>query len=139
MIINPAILSNSLTANVYWFEMSKTRQQRTAEQIRVIIVDLLLREIQDPRLQGLTVTQVLLDRELQHANIYVNAMGDESRQDEVLAGLVHANSYLRREVAQRVQLRHAPQLRFHWDHTLAYADEVASLLDNLDIPPDEEE
>ena len=67
--------------------MSKIRQERTAENIRLIFSDLLLREVSDPRLQGLTVTRVLIDRELSHANIYVNALGDVSRQKEVLRAL----------------------------------------------------
>jgi len=116
--------------------MNPTRAQRTAEQIQQILSELLLRESRDPRLQGVTITKVLVDRELQYANIYVNALGDEDRQQEVLAGLERANSFLRREVAQRVQLRTAPHLRFHWDPSLAYAEEVDQILNQLEIPPD---
>ncbi len=46
--------------------MSKVRQERTAELIQVILSELFLREVSDPRLAGVTVTQVLIDRELQH-------------------------------------------------------------------------
>lgn len=117
--------------------MSKIKQERTADQIQMILSDLFLRGLRDPRLQGVTVTEVLVDRELMHANIYVNALGDESRQEEVMAGLASASGYLRREIAQRVQLRNAPQIHFHWDPRLAYAEEVNQLLDELDIPPEE--
>jgi ribosome-binding factor A len=116
--------------------MNQTRAQRTAEQIQQILSELLLRELRDPRLQGVTITKVSVDRELQHANIYVNALGEEDRQNEVLAGLDRANSFLRREVAQRVQLRTAPHLHFHWDPSLAYAEEVDEILNHLDIPPE---
>ena len=58
--------------------MSKIRQQRTAEQLRMVFSDLFLRELSDPRLHGLTVTDVKIDRELEHADIYVSALGDES-------------------------------------------------------------
>jgi ribosome-binding factor A len=119
--------------------MNTTRAQRAAEQIQQILSELFLRELRDPRLHGITITQVVVDRELQHANIYVNALGDEERQQEVLAGLDHANSFLRREVAQRVQLRTAPYLHFHWDPSLAYAEEVDQILNQLDIPPESEE
>jgi ribosome-binding factor A len=118
--------------------MSKTRAQRTADQIQVILSELVLRELRDPRLQGMTITRVLIDRELQHANVYVNALGDETRQQEIMDGLDHANSFLRRGVAQRLQLRSAPHLRFHWDPTLAYAAEVDEILNQLHIPPEEE-
>jgi len=89
----------------------------------------------------LTITLVTIGRELQYAHGYVNALGDDDRQDEVLEGLAKANGYLRREVAGRMRLRSAPELHFHWDPTLAHAEEVDRILDSLDVPPanDEEE
>jgi ribosome-binding factor A len=116
--------------------MSKIRQRRTAEQIRHILSELFLRQLNDPRLQGLTITDVKIDRELQYANIYVNALGDEARQQEVMASLDKAVGFLRRELSGRMRLRSAPQLKFHWDPTLAHAEEINQLLDSLDIPPE---
>ncbi len=118
--------------------MSKIRQQRTAEQLRIIFSELFLRELSDPRLHGLTVTDVKIDRELEHADIYVSALGDESREDEVMKALSSAEGFLRRELAGRVRMRKVPQLHFHWDATLAQMQEVESILDNLDIPPAED-
>ncbi len=119
--------------------MSKIRQERTAEEIRIIFSELLRREVADPRLMDLTVTRVLIDRELQHANVYVNALGDESRKGEVMQALEKAGAFFRYELAQRVSLRTVPELHFHWDPTLAYADEVDQILAELDIPPEDEE
>ncbi len=119
--------------------MSTPKQLRTAEHIHHILSELMLRGVRDPRLVGLTITKVEIDRELQHANIYVNALGEEERQDEIMAALKSANGYLRREVAQRVNIRHAPELHFRWDPTYAYAQEVNDLLDSLNIPPDSDE
>lgn len=119
--------------------MSKIRQQRTAEQLRIVFSELFLRELSDPRLHGLTITGVKVDRELEHADIYVSALGDESREDEVMKALSSAEGFLRRELAGRVRLRKVPQLHFHWDATLAHVQEVESILDNLDIPPAEDD
>lgn len=119
--------------------MSKIRQQRTREQIKLILSELFRRQLSDPRLQGLTVTKVLVDRELQYANIYVNALGDESRQAEVMKSLGKATGYLRRELSSRLRGRTVPQLLFHWDPTLAHAEEINRLLDDLDISVDEDE
>jgi ribosome-binding factor A len=118
--------------------MSKIRQERTAEEIRIILSDLLRRDVSDPRLMDLTVTRVLIDRELQHANVYVNALGDESRQKEVMKALVKAGGFFRYELAQRMSLRTVPELHFHWDPTLAYAEEVDQILAGLDIPPEDD-
>ncbi len=118
--------------------MSKIRQERTAEDIRLIISDVLYRDVSDPRLSDITVTRVLIDRELQHANIYVNALGDDSRENEVMKALEKAGGFFRYEVAQRTSLRTVPELHFHWDPTLAYAQEVDEILNTLDIPPEED-
>ncbi len=118
--------------------MSKIRQRRTEEQIQFFLSDLVLRGLRDPRLQGLTITEVKLDRELQYANIYVNALGDESRRREVMASLSKATGYLRRELSSRLRTRSVPTLQFHWDPTLAHAEEMNQLLDDLNILPESE-
>lgn len=114
--------------------MSKIRQKRTAEHIRIILSELFLRDMRDPRLQGLTVTEVQIDRELLYADVYVNALGDDSRKDEVMAALDKATGYFRRELAGRLSQRQVPYLHFHWDPTLAHAERISQILDNLEIP-----
>jgi ribosome-binding factor A len=114
--------------------MREVRQKRTAEQIKVILSELLLRSVKDPRLHDVTITQVLVDREFQYANIYVNALGDESREKEVLAALSKAAGFMRSEVARNIRMRTTPQLIFHWDPSLAHAEEINAILDSLDIP-----
>ena len=113
------------------------KQDRTEERIRVILSELMLREIADPRLQGITVTEVTLDPELKFADIYVNALGDESRQDEVMAGLDRAKGFLRREVGKSIRLRSVPELHFHWDVTLERGERLNQLISSLDIPPED--
>ena len=116
--------------------MGKIKQKRVAEQIRMILSELIRLEVNDPRVQGITITSVTVDRELQHADIRVNALGDEERAEEVMAGLTRAQAFLRRELAQRVRLRKLPQLHFHWDYTLQQALEVENILNQLEIPPE---
>jgi ribosome-binding factor A len=114
------------------------KQDRMNERIRMILSDLLLKEISDPRLQGVTVTEVQLDGELMYADIYVNALGDESRQTSVMEGLERAKGFIRREVGKRIRTRNTPELLFHWDTTLEHAERINQLLDNLEIPEDED-
>jgi ribosome-binding factor A len=111
------------------------KQERMADRIREILSGLLLLEVSDPAVQGVTVTEVLIDQELEYADVYVNALGDESREKEVMAGLKRANGFLRREVGKRVHLRRVPYLNFHWDTTLSRAEAIEKALDQLDIPP----
>jgi ribosome-binding factor A len=111
------------------------KQNRMSDRIRQILSELLLREISDPRLQGVTITEVKLDPELMFADIYVNALGDESREEAVMSGLKRANGFLRREVGKRVRLRNTPELHFHWDATLERGEKLNQLISSLDIPP----
>lgn len=115
------------------------KQDRMAERIRAILSELLLREVADPRLQGVTVTEVQLDGELMFADVYVNALADETREDEVMEGLNRAGGFLRREIGKRVRLRNTPELHFHWDKTLEQGERLNQLLDQLDIPSGPEE
>lgn len=112
------------------------KQERIAERIREILSDLLLREISDPRLQSVTVTDVNIDAEIQYADVYVNALGDESREEEVLQGLKRASGFLRREMGKRLRTRTTPELHFHWDTTLESGERLNQLIDALNIPDD---
>jgi len=115
------------------------KQQRMADQLRNLLSSLLLTEVRDPRLKNVTVTRVLLDREFQSADIYVNALGDEDRRSEVMAGLERSKGFLRRELAARVRLRQTPELHFHWDLNLEHGERMNRILDGLDIPAADEE
>lgn len=115
------------------------KQERMNERIRVILSELLMREVADPRLQGVTVTEVSLDGELMYADVYVNALGDETRRDDVLEGLERAKGYLRREVGKRIRTRNTPELIFHWDVTLEYGERINQILDDLEIPTDDDD
>lgn len=92
---------------------------------------MLLLEIADPRLVGVSITDVRVDRELAFANIYVSAIEGSERADEILAGMQHAKGYLRYELSHRIDLRTFPQLRFHWDATIERAERIDRIISEL--------
>lgn len=92
---------------------------------------MLIREISDPRLRQIFVTDVKVDRELAYADVYVSAIEGTARSQDVLAGLESASGFLRRTLAQRVELRAFPRLRFHWDVTPENADHIEKILAGL--------
>lgn len=110
---------------------SGTRLQRIADRIRQELSDLLIREINDPRLKQIYVTDVKVDRELAYADIYVSAVEGVSRSADVLAGLESASGFIKRNLASRVELRAFPRLRFHWDMTPENADHIERVLAEL--------
>jgi ribosome-binding factor A len=111
--------------------VSKMRVQRIAERIREELSEMLLQEVADPRIIGISVTDVRVDRELAYANIYVSALEGSERSKEILEGLRHARGYLRSELAQRLDLRTFPYLRFHWDPTYEQAERIDRLIASL--------
>ena len=111
--------------------VSQTRLTRIAERIRQELSELLLMESSDPRLKGITVTEVKVDRELAFAEVYVCTIEGSSRSHDVLSGLDHAQGYLRTELAHRMELRIFPRLRFHWDPTLENADKIDRLINSI--------
>ena len=71
---------------------SPIRLKKIADRIRDDLSELLIYEVEDPRLQGVMVTDVNVDRELYYANIYVSAIEGRERSKEVLAGLESASA-----------------------------------------------
>ena len=92
---------------------------------------MLIREISDPRLHQIFITDVRVDRELAFADIYVSAVEGTERSKEILAGLKSASGFMRRALAGRIELRTFPRLRFHWDPTPENADHIEKLLAQL--------
>ena len=92
---------------------------------------MLIREISDPRLKLIYITDVKVDKELASADIFVSAVEGVSRSADVLAGLESASGFIKRTLASRVELRAFPRLRFHWDMTPENADHIEKILADL--------
>jgi len=105
--------------------------KRINDRIKQVLSVVLISKIDDPRLAGVSVTDVKVDRELDYANIYVSSLNGEKSSREVIAGLNHARGYLKHEIAQEVDLRVMPRLRFFWDPTPERADRIDTLLAKL--------
>ena len=111
--------------------VAKIRQQRIAERIREEVSEMLLGQLTDPRVAGITVTDVTVDRELAYATIYVSSFDGSEHKDEILEGLDSARGFIRYQLSQRIDLRSFPQLRFKWDFTPERAERIEKLIDSL--------
>ncbi len=110
--------------------VSERRLLRIQERIKEELSEILLYEVADPRLQGVTVTDVEVDRELAYADIYISSL-DSSRKQDILQGFERAKGFLRTLLAQRIPLRTFPRLRFHWDDTPERAQRLEQLFEML--------
>ena len=115
---------------------SQVRAQRIADRIQQDLSEMLVtNRIHDPRLEGIFITDVTVDRELAYASIYVSAIEGQERSKEVLEGLESASGYIRRELSGQIELRVFPKLRFQWDPTPENADKIEKIL--VEIHKDE--
>ncbi len=110
---------------------SGIRLQRIADRVRQELSELLIREVNDPRLKNIFITDVKIDKELAFADVYFSAIEGSERADEILAGFESAAGFFRRVLASKVELRAFPRLRFHWNPTPENADHIEKVLAGL--------
>lgn len=105
------------------------RPARAAEEFRHALSALLARGLKDPRITGfVTVTGAKMSPDLKEVAVWVSIHGEEKVRQETFAGLTSAATYLQREVARRLKLRHTPHLRFRYDESVAEGDKIDRLL-----------
>lgn len=107
---------------------SDIRLKRIQDQIQRVLTEILEAKVDDPRVEGVYITDVSVDRELDYANVYVSSLAGEDQSEEILAGLSNASGFIRYALSQEVKLRVMPKLRFYWDETPDRADRIDSLL-----------
>ncbi len=110
---------------------SQGRAQRVAQRIKEELSTMLLFDLSDPRLKGVFVSHVKVDRELAYANIFVSALEGVERSEDILDGFNSASGYIRRQLAQAIDLRSFPHLRFNWDPVPENANRIDKLLASL--------
>ncbi len=111
------------------------RVSRVAELIKREVSQMLLNGIKDDRVGTgmVSVTDVDVSGDLQHAKIYVSIYGTEEAKAETMAGLKSATGYVRSELGARVRLRRTPEVVFIEDRSIERGTKVLSLLNQLEL------
>jgi ribosome-binding factor A len=107
------------------------RKTRVEHGIRDTLTEVIAAEVKDPRVHApslLTVTKVELNVDMSVATCYVSIVGPEKIADAALAGLVKAAGFLRGPVGRRLQLQHAPELRFLADRSIDMTEKLTSII-----------
>ncbi|MFH0886987.1 MAG: 30S ribosome-binding factor RbfA [bacterium] len=104
-----------------------SRSERVAELIKAEVSDILTREVSDPRIGFITITDVTITDDLKHAKIFVSVYGDESKKDATMKGLESATLFIKGELGNRLELRAVPEIVFNIDR----APERAARLDQI--------
>lgn len=104
------------------------RRQRVEEQLRDHISEIVLREVKDPRLGFVTITEVRMSPDLRHAKVFVSVMGDDEEREASLGVLNGAEGFLKSRIGKRLRLRYLPELVFVEDDTLDRSARIEELL-----------
>jgi ribosome-binding factor A len=108
--------------------MSSERVRRIADRIQVIVAEMLERRIKDPRLGFVTVTDVRVSGDTQHATVFYTVMGSDDDRAGTRAALESAKGLLRSEVGKGLGMRHTPTLEFVLDALPESAAHIEELL-----------
>jgi ribosome-binding factor A len=108
------------------------RIERLNSVIQQEISQLLREQVNDPRLTSLiSITEVSTSSDLRQTKVFISTFGDNVDKKEILQGFTAASGFLRRQLANRLQLRHMPELSFHFDDSIEHAAEVLKLIDEV--------
>jgi ribosome-binding factor A len=109
------------------------RPERLAEALREEIAEVVGFELDDPRVEIVTVTDVKVSEDLRDAKVYVLISGKEDEINAALKALRHAADFVRQQVAMNLSMRFAPHLHFVRDTAEENASRVSSILNELSI------
>jgi ribosome-binding factor A len=109
------------------------RLSRVGEQVRRELADILRREVRDPRVSGVSLTDVEVSPDYAHAVVFFSCL-DVAQVPVATEGLGRAAGFLRSQLAQRVKLYATPELRFVYDESIERGDRLSRLIDGLREP-----
>ncbi|MBR6049596.1 MAG: 30S ribosome-binding factor RbfA [Clostridia bacterium] len=117
--------------------MPKYRRERINDEVTRVIGEA-LREVKDPRVSSsmITVTQSRVSGDLKYARIFFSVLGNTSPEGikEVKKGLQSAQGFLRRKIAEGINLRITPELSFEYDDSIAHGAHIEQLIKEANIP-----
>jgi ribosome-binding factor A len=108
---------------------SKPRHRRIEGELQRALSELVSREVKDPRVGSVTITEVKIAPDMSSARVYFTPFASKHSPEEVLEGLTRAGGFLRGEVGRRLGLRHAPKLEFEFDDSFEKAAKLTALID----------
>jgi len=112
-------------------EMPLKRPKRVAHLIQKEISAILRKQIKDPQLGFVTITEVKVTDDLQHARVYFTVYGSEQERIATEKLLKRMTSFVRYHIGQRIKLRYTPEIVFQYDETIEKAARIDDLINKL--------
>lgn len=110
--------------------MMSIKIDRISSQMVKEISYILATEVKDKDIQFVTVTDVKVTNDLSYAKVYVTVL-DEGRKKETLVALKNASGFIRKTLAERIEIRHIPELEFIYDESIAYGNKIEHIIEQI--------
>lgn len=108
--------------------MKSRRVERASEAVREVVSTTILFGLRDPRIQGVTVLGAEVAKDLRTAKVFVSVMGDAKQQSLTMHGLESARGYIQSKIAERLDTRYTPVLKFVLDQGVKRSIEISRML-----------
>ena len=105
-----------------------SRNDRVGGLIQQVLAELLQKNISDPRLSRATITAVKVSRDLRIAKVYFSTADGKAKSKDALEGFSRAKGFVKRELAQRLELRYMPDLKFFYDDSIEHGARIEELI-----------
>jgi ribosome-binding factor A len=112
-------------------EMAEHRLERLRELIKAEFGQMLQRDIKDPRIGFVSVTDVEVSNDYSHVKIFVSILGDDAAKQATMDGLESAKGFIRTELGQRIRLRYTPEIHIIADDSMERGSRIIQLLDKV--------
>ncbi len=109
------------------------RVAKVREEIKKEVSYILQRDVKDPRLGFVSVTDVEVSRDYSFCKIYVSVLGDDTQKQQSMIGLSKATGFVRSELGKRVRMRHIPEISFVYDPSLEHGAKISAILRDIDV------
>ena len=112
----------------------QSRKHKIAAEIQRLVNELLLSEVKDPRLSGVTVSAVEVSGDLGLATVYFSTISLDDDPSDIREGFEKARGFFRSRVGKALELRRVPEFRFRYDTSARRAVEIGRLIDDANAP-----
>ncbi len=114
------------------------RTERVAEAIREEMMNILQKDLKDPRIGIASVTHVEVSPDLKHARVSLSVLGDKEAQEACRTVLTKASGRIKKELARRIRLRCTPELVFTIDKSVEHSLRISEILKEIETDRDDE-
>lgn len=113
------------------------RSRRVAELMKRELAILISQDLNDKRINGVTVTAVTVTKDLRQSKVWFSTIESDEKIETIEKLLNHSAGYLRHQLTKTVELRIMPTIEFIYDSSIKRGAEMTSLIDRLNKPRDE--